>query len=400
MSPLEDLLAQEALSVHFQPILSLKKKAVLGLEALARPQGMNVGEMFKQATISGRMLEVDRLCRRKAMEDYKALVLPQDQRPLLFFNFEASLIDEGVLGSGVIASAVRKSGLLPSDVVIEINESKVLDIGALRQFVDHYRELGFLIALDDLGAGHSNLPRIAELRPHIIKLDRSLIQDIDRDYFKQETMKSLVALGHRVGCMVLAEGVETEAEVDTCANLGAELFQGFYFARPQSRQDLDLGALQAKLLDSARRQREKTVHAIQRRRLEGKRVHRLADAARNVLAQSDPTGFEIVLSRIMRAETSVECAYVLDKDGLQVTWTLTSSTSLRHQSRLFAPAPKGADHSNKEYFFSLLDAGLERYTTETYLSLATAKLCRTIAIVVPHKDGGTYVLCLDLAVDA
>lgn len=400
MTPLDDLLAQEALNVHFQPIISLKQKAVLGLEALARPHHMNVGEMFDQATHSGRMLEVDRLCRRKALEDYKALLLPKEPRPLLFFNFEASVIDEGVGGSGVIAAAVRAAGLEPSDIVIEINESKVTNTAALRQFVDRYRDLGFLIALDDLGAGDSNLPRIAELRPHIIKLDRSLIQSIDTDYFKQETMKSLVALGHRVGCMVLAEGVETEAEVDTCAALGAELFQGFYFARPQSAQALDLDTLLQKLRDSAQRQRQQTVHAIQRRRLEGKRLHRLADAARNVLAQSDPTGFEIVLSRIMRAEISVECAYLLDRDGLQVTWTLTSSSSLRHQSRLFAPAPKGADHSNKEYFFSLLDAGLERYTTESYLSLATGKLCRTIAVVVPHKDGATYVLCLDLAVDA
>ncbi|HXC65057.1 MAG TPA: EAL domain-containing protein, partial [bacterium] len=216
---MQELLAHQTLSIHFQPIVSLRQKAVAGLEALVRPQShdsankLSVAELFLLANANGRLLDVDRTLRSLALETYQAMRLPQDPRPLLFINFESSVIDQGVQGSGAILLAARACGLEPGDIVIEVNESRVLDIAALRRFVDFYRDHGFLIALDDLGAGHSNLPRVAELRPHILKVDRSLIQGIDEDFYKQETFKTLVGLGARTGCLILAEVVETQAEV-------------------------------------------------------------------------------------------------------------------------------------------------------------------------------------------
>ena len=403
---LPELMAEHSIQVHFQPIISLKQKAIVGLEALARPQArapdkkISVPELFLLAHAHGWLLQLDRHLRSLAMERFHGLNLPQDPRPLLFINFESSLIDEGVQGSGVILQAVQEAGLRAGDIVIEINESRVLDVQALRRFVDYYRERGFLIALDDLGAGHSNLPRVADLRPDIVKVDRSLVMGIDQDFHKQETFKTLVGLGARTACMILAEGVETEGEVDCCAHLGASLFQGFYFARPMAPETLDFQSIQPGLAAAARRQRDSAVHSIHQRRLEAHRLRRLSDAARHLLMQSDATGFDLVLARLVRNDHSVECAYLLDKDGIQVSSTHTPPNAPDARSRLFAPAPKGADHSAKEYFFSLLDAGLERYTTEAYLSLATGHLCRTVSCLVPRHDGGKYVLCLDLCLAA
>jgi EAL domain-containing protein (putative c-di-GMP-specific phosphodiesterase class I) len=400
--PLPDLLAEQSIQVHFQPIISLKQKAIVGLEALARPfasdpqKKISVPELFLLAHAHGWLLVLDRHLRSLAMERYHGLIMPQDPRPLLFINFESSLIDQGVQGSGHILQAVQDAGLEPGDIVIEVNESRVHDLGALRRFVDFYRDHGFLIALDDLGAGHSNLPRVADLKPHIVKVDRSLIQNIDQDFHKQETFKTLVSLGAKTGCMVLAEGVETQAEVDCCAGLGASLFQGFYFARPMAPDKLDFQGIQPGLAAAARRQRYTAVQTIHERRLEAHRLRRLSEAAKHLLMQADPTGFDMVLSRLVRNDFNVECAYLLDKDGLQVSATHTNPNAPAARNRLFAPAPKGADHSAKEYFFSLLDAGLERYTTETYLSLATGNPCRTVSCLVPRSDGTKYVLCMDL----
>lgn len=396
MTPLDNLLHHEALDIHFQPILSLKQKVVMGLEALARPHAMTVGEMFTHATKTRRLLEVDRLCRRKALEKYRELVLPCKSRPLLFFNFEASVIDEGVVGSGSILNTVQASGLDPGSIVIEVNESKVVDTDALIQFVDHHRKLGFLIALDDLGAGHSNLPRIAQLRPHIIKLDRNLITGIDNDFFKQETMKSLVSLCRSIGSLVLAEGVENLAEVDACAALGAELFQGFHFCHPKAPEKLDLLTLQPVLMEASYRLRERVVNAIQTRRLEGNLLKVLAEKGKEVLLQSDPSGFDAVLAQLVRDNSSIEAVYLLDKDGVQI-----SDTHLGHEitctcNHLFFPSSRGADHSNKEYCLGLLDAGLKRYTTKSYLSLATGQPCRTVAIWFTHSCHQKYVLCIDL----
>lgn len=393
------------LSIHFQPILSLRTRSMIGIEALVRhtplqPPVLSPLQLFSHAQAQGTTLQLDRACRRQAMLSYRRFSETLDPKPLLFFNFESSVIDQGVEGSGAILEALAEAGLDATDVVIEINESRVKDTGALRRFVDRHRQQGFLIALDDLGAGDSNLPRIAELRPQILKLDRDLVQGIEQDFFKQETFKSLVSLGHRIGALILAEGVETQAEVDCCAALGAELFQGFYFSKAVPPEQLQPSALAPGLAVAAQRHREQSVQAIQRRRFEAQRLRRVSEAGSKLLAQSDPTGFDIVLKRLVSGNLAVECAYLLNRDGIQVTDTITHAGLQGHKDRLFAPAPRGTDHSSKEYFFSLLDAGLERYTTETYLSMATGQLCRTVACLVPRPDGSKYVLCLDLHVDA
>ena len=400
---LNDLIYNELLSIHFQPIISLKQKAVVGLEALARPNPrpglpqLNVLEMFRMAYNEGRLLELDRLCRRKAMSTYRDLALPEP-RPLMFVNFEASVIDQGVEGSGAIMQAVKECGLSPGDIVIEINESKVVDSLSLRRFVDRHRDQGFLIALDDLGTGESNLPRVAALRPHILKLDRSLVEGIDSDYFKQETFKSLVSLGHRVGCLILAEGVETQEEVDTCAALGAELFQGFNFSRALAPAGLDLESFTPAVSAAARRQREAAVRAIHTRSAQAHHMRSLSYAVRNTLILANVNDFDTILENLVQHEPEVECAYIVDRNGIQVTTTHFLPNNSLPPNRLFAPAPKGADHSNKQYFYSLMDAKLESYTTETYLSLATGYHCRTIASLVDRPDGNQYALCLDLSV--
>lgn len=383
------------LDIHFQPIVSLKQKAVVGLEALARPHHVGVGRLFTEARKAGQLLELDRHCRARAMEEFQGLNLPRSLRPLLFLNFESSLIDEGVEGSGAVLAATREAGLETSDIVIELNETKVQDTATLKRFVERHREMGFLIALDDMGSGHSNLPRIAELRPHIIKLDRSLVAGVERNFFKQETMKSLVLLGKTIGSLVLAEGVETQAELDTCAALGAEFFQGFHFARPKAPQHLHLAALQPLLTDATRRQRTLAVAAIRTRRQEGVELMQLARSGCEQLRQVAPEAFDACLATWVAGTPVIEAAYLLDNDGMQISRTHLAEGIRPSGNRLFVPASTGTDHANKEYFYSLLDAGLKQFITDSYISLATGQPCRTVAMTVAHTGGGPYVLCID-----
>src|SRR5580658_1622297 len=211
------ILENETIDFHFQPVVSLKNTGILGHEALARPADAASGasispiDLFGQAFREGRSVELDRLCRRKALRAFRTLSAPslkQRSCPLLFLNFESSVLDMGVLGSGMLARAVDEAGLRPQEVVIEINESRVSNLEALKSFVDTHRTRGFLIALDDLGTGFSNLSRISLLRPDILKLDRLLVMQIEDDFHKQEVFRSVVNLGRRVGALILAEGVE------------------------------------------------------------------------------------------------------------------------------------------------------------------------------------------------
>ena len=399
---MDDILRRDALDIHFQPIVSLKTKTILGVEALARPVDGRSGRpipplaWFAWAERWGKTLEVDRLCRRHALKSFVPLA-EKSAAPLLFLNFECSVLDQGVLGSGVLSQTVKEAGLEPRNVVIEINESRVIDVAALQRFVEARRAEGFLIALDDIGAGFSNLPRIALLKPEILKLDRALVAGVEADYHKQEVFKSLVGLGQRVGALVLAEGAETEEEVSACVDLGADLVQGFYFGRPASVENLSLEAVGDRLAFSSASQKKRAVERLRLRRAEMENHYSLLSALVLELTASSQPVFDGVLERLASAAPEIECVYILDARGIQVTPTALSPSMRRNPpSRLFQPAQKGTDHSSKEYFFALLDGELSRYTTDAYLSLASGKRCRTLSCRFADPDGTLFVLCLDV----
>jgi len=398
----ESVLSEGSLDIHFQPIISLKKKSIIGVEGLARPRETGSGrpilplDLFAWASRRGQTVALDRLCRRKALTAF-SLMAGAPQSPLLFLNFESSVLDQGVLGSGVLRRAVSECGLVPGQIVIEINESKVADVEALARFVEVHREQGFLIALDDLGAGFSNLDRIGLLKPEILKLDRSLIVGIETDFHKQELFKSLVGLGRRVGSLVLAEGVETEEEVSVCVDLGADMVQGFFFGRPSAPDRLSLELVDSQLFAAAEKQRKRAAERMGRHRAEKQARTDLMAGMLSETASSRFACFEETLAALALRSPRIECLYVLSCDGLQVTPTVFAPTmAAKPRSRLFLPATQGADHSSKEYFYGLAESGDFPHATEPYLSLASGMLCRTLSCRFQDADGHTFILCLDI----
>jgi len=116
---------------------------------------------------------------------------------ILFINFHISTFDQDAEGAGSILNLVRRLNLEPRNFAIEILESEFEDTTRLQESVEHYKNCGFLVVLDDVGAGHSNLDRITYVKPDILKVDRSLIQDIHKDYYKQGILKFLVNLSEK-----------------------------------------------------------------------------------------------------------------------------------------------------------------------------------------------------------
>lgn len=403
-SALDAILSCESLGMHLQPIVSLKKKSVIGVEALTRAWVPDSGDevaplqLFRWAAAERRSLELDRLCRSRALEAFAPLVASDPNPPLLFLNFEASILDEGVEGSGILTQAVRDSGLHPGDIVIEVNESGVEDTDALRRFVENHRRQGFLIALDDLGAGFSNLQRLSILKPEIIKVDRSIIAELDSHTEQRKLFRSLVVLGHGVGALVLAEGVENEAEMSICAELGADLIQGFFIGLPSPPDLRAFGEIESQLAVLSARQQERAVVQLTERRLEAERNWRLLDGLAAQAGQVAAEDFDSVFRRLIAELPGVECLFVLDTQGCQVTETV-ESPALRdvRRSRLFHPASRQTDHSFKDYFYSITGGGLPRYATEPYLSMATGLPCYTLSCPFIDSTGAPYILCLDLS---
>ena len=144
----------------------------------------------------------------------------------------------GLIGSGQLRQEVSEMGLKPSNVAIEIVEYRVEDLKELQHFVEKLRDFGFLIALDDVGAGHSNLNRIPLIKPDILKIDRYLVENLQDDFYKKEILKSMVRMAPALGRSLSPRGWKPTRKPNLM-EMDVDMIQGFYFSRPQRPTDLN-----------------------------------------------------------------------------------------------------------------------------------------------------------------
>ncbi|WP_104204466.1 bifunctional diguanylate cyclase/phosphodiesterase [Billgrantia saliphila] len=232
---LRTIIENESLTPYFQPIIDVARQRVHGYEALIRgPADSSLHSprrLFDVAMAAGRLVELDLLCRRLAIRAFTQLDLPGR----LFLNVMPSTIVERDFREGLTLGFLSEFGLTPNRVVIELTEHvPIQDYALMRQAVAHYRDMGFQVALDDLGAGHSSLRHWAELRPDFVKLDRHFVSSIDREPGKREFLRSILDVARSLGCQLIAEGIETVEEYRCLWELDRSLalLQGYYFARP------------------------------------------------------------------------------------------------------------------------------------------------------------------------
>lgn len=393
------ILQRKSVTVHFQPILSLKNHSVIGYEGLSRgigPRGETIPPLmlFGAARRENRLVDMDRLCREAVFEVYKSIQDNEDS--LLFLNLESSLLDTVPPGNGYLLEQVMGRKIDPMNVVIEIIESRVNDMANLIEFVDFYRPKGFLIALDDVGSGYSNFDRIAAIKPDIIKIDRSIVKDLDRDYYKQEVFKSLGNLARKIGALVLTEGVETEEELLWAMELNADFAQGYFLAGPQPYNT----GITEKAREVMSQIKDHFKHLKVRRIESARKRHQVYDNTIQYivekLTKSEAGRFNGLLQEIINEFPYVEALYTLDGKGVQCTDTIINGNANVSRRKIFQSAKRGDDLSLKEYFYVLIDSGLPKYTTDSYISFATGNLCRTIATTFNGFDNRTYVLCVDI----
>lgn len=397
------VLRARSMRSHYQPIISIRGKKVIGLEALIRATNPESGNaispayLFDAANRHKQSLVLDRLCRESALSGF-ATIAGLDPDLILFINVDASGLGRSTAESSALIRMTEEHGIPPERVVIEIIESKIDDLGALQRFVAAHRKRGFLIALDDMGTGHSNLERIPTIKPDIIKLDRSLIQNIDREYHKQELFDFFIKMAHRIGVFVVVEGIETEAEALSCLERGADLVQGFYFARPQApdptciERGLEYASrLRGVLTDHLKRK-------FAKRKLTYKLYNDIAGRITAVVEMSNPADYEVVIENALMRFHLAECAYVIHESGRQIT-PIIFNPSCHHRKRttIFGPSPAGGNLSARDYFM-YLGTNQRRYVTHPYVSMATGSVCVTISNRVSLSSGESYVVCVDINV--
>jgi len=216
----------------YQPIVSLADRSVVAHEALLRGvvDGREVGggDLFFVAEQAGWLHRLDRIGRESAIGGAAPWLGDDD----LFVNFNPTSIFRPQVCLASTERVVHEIGLEPSQLVFEVVESHAIaDRGHLVSILDHYRSLGWRVALDDVGAGWSSLSLLAAVRPEVVKLDKALVQELPDDGART-VLKAVTDLAHRLGAVVVAEGIETERLAEEVTALGADLGQGWLFGRP------------------------------------------------------------------------------------------------------------------------------------------------------------------------
>jgi EAL domain-containing protein (putative c-di-GMP-specific phosphodiesterase class I) len=386
---------------HLQPLVSVKKRAVIGLEALARcnsrgPNVPDVNAMFNQAQDAHLNDQLDDLCLEQALQAF--INLPQRPQDLvLFLNLDATRLMRGLLSAQSISRAVELAGLNPRDVVLEFSDHAAEKAPGLRALSDTLQSFGFSVALDDVDGSPASLQRLILLKPDLVKADTALVHGLGQSPVQQEILGALCALSRRQGALIVAEGVETEDDASLCLEMGADLLQGFHYGRPAEADRVSLSLAQASAQRSAERLKANLTSRSRTRQREDERHLQLLDRIRAALEGAESSGLGQVLESFVNSVASLECLYVLDAKGKQVTPTVVWRHQRENQrSRLFAPAREGADHSLKDYFLGLTLREQDLYLSEPYVSLATGNLCRTLTVRFKPLHSDIHVLCMDI----
>lgn len=218
-------------TMAFQPIMDTRRGAVFAHEALVRgSDGSGAGSVLSLVDPNNRYA-FDQQCRVRAIE-LAAQLFPRDEMPHLSINFMPNAVYEPRACIRQTLETARRTDFPLDRIIFEFTEVEKLDTAHLLNILKSYREIGFKTAIDDFGAGYSGLNLLTRFQPDIVKLDMNLIRGIDTDRVKQIVVSRTLDMLRDLGVTAVCEGVETAGELEVLRDLGVDLLQGYFIARP------------------------------------------------------------------------------------------------------------------------------------------------------------------------
>lgn len=240
---LQTAIEEDLFELHFHPIYSVSKQRFVSVEALSRLTHPKLGTVSPGVFIdiaekNGAIFDIDMQQFRKLCQFVKEHEILMEQIHSVKFNmYPAELLAEGY--SQKIIETIQEFDLDYSFFQFEITESIATEYSSnLLKSLEDFSKVGIEICLDDFGSGYANLDTVLKLPFTTIKLDRSLLHSIDVDQQSRSFYQSIVKIFSDMGYQVIAEGVETEHEMNLVTNWGVDLIQGFYFSKPLKGSDL------------------------------------------------------------------------------------------------------------------------------------------------------------------
>ncbi|MEH7009668.1 EAL domain-containing protein [Neobacillus niacini] len=239
MKELQKIIKNKALDTFFQPILKLDSGETIGYEALNRPavtnQFPNTEMFYEFVGQSNQVFFFECFCRNISLKRYiNRLRDTMHQRTsLLFINIHPHVLLDSNYHSGETLQLLSDLGIEPNQVVFELTEkSAVTDYPLFEKVLSNYRSQGFRIAIDDVGSGYNSLKTLIYLKPEFIKLDKSLIQNIDQNIEQQQLVKLIIEYAKLSSSEIIAEGIERIEDLAFIAEQGVHYGQGYALGKP------------------------------------------------------------------------------------------------------------------------------------------------------------------------
>ncbi len=376
---------------YFQPIVGAANGAIVGYEALARQRDSqgnikSAGELFCHPDISDHtLIELDRHVRRLALQKFKEL--PGDT--YLTINISAAWIDYvDDFNALPTLAMLEEFAIDKSRIVIEITESQG-DLEKLVEAVAMYRKQGLKIAIDDFGAGFSQLERVMAIQPDIIKLDMQLFQNAARGGTASDVVHLLSRLAKRTGCRIVCEGVETNEDFLFGLSCGAQYMQGYLFSpamadfQDPKRYHPQIAELRDIFLDQALMKEEyKKLFVWRIREL----IYYLKEVVKNDFLLTDLATDSFKNSGLLHF-------YICDDRGNQISpnFNFSNGEWIADTKQL------GFNWAWRPHFYEVVGFEINNriVTSERYRDFSTDMLCKTFALRLDE----TRVLLVDVMAD-
>jgi len=366
---------------YFQPIIGVASGKIIGYEALARQYDehkkiISAGNIFcnKEMEVT-QLIELDRNIRRQALEKFSQL----PGQSYLTLNISSAWIEYvNDINELPTLKMIDELNIDRSRIIIEITDLEG-DIDRLVRLVKVYRKNGLKVAIDDFGAGFSQLERVMAIRPDIIKIDMRLFKKAAKGGIASDIVHLLTKLSKRTGCRIVCEGVETAEEFVFGLNCGAQFLQGYLFSEakaeflPELTYEKHIASLRSKFLNKTLIKQQNKISKI-------KKIKQLILRLKDTL-QDDFNLNELATWNF--EETGVLRFYLCNNQGIQ----LTPNFNFSGEKWFTDPSKIGFNWSWRPYFYHLLalerteKQDLHRFvTSERYKDFASELLCKTLSI--------------------
>jgi EAL domain-containing protein (putative c-di-GMP-specific phosphodiesterase class I) len=379
-------------TTFFQPVVSITTKSIIGFEVYSRAgrhAGVGSEKLFNKELSPDITVEVDRLCRARALEQFQPIHARHDKL-LLFLNINPNIFPQVGRGSMVLLDQVKAAGINPANVVLECPLGTP-HLDEVEDYAKLFREAGFGTCFDNCAVDQPFSHILNRVRPGYVKINRSFFAPEGEGGCAGKTLEAFMALARRVGCTVAAQCVESEEESLRLLAAGVHLQQGYYYAKEDGDDDPA-----RQFFDKVAATHEK-YKAMRHSQVRGKKerytaIFRTASSICNKLSNLTEDRFEEGCRSMVHGKQGLISLFVVDDRGVQVTRRAHNGKP----AGAGLGTPKGADLSAEDYVL-YLDMGYDKYATPPFVSTYTGERACIVSRPFFSVNGLRYTACMEMA---